>query len=74
MDEPSIVGPTHILGPEKAQSVHEKQVDNDIIPSTDKVKNGTGPLYVKLAEGSAVDIDLFESRMARILDGESQGH
>ncbi|KAL5319659.1 hypothetical protein ACEPPN_012715 [Leptodophora sp. 'Broadleaf-Isolate-01'] len=52
----------------ESESCCDKQTDH-AHNTTDKNQNKTGSPYVKLAEGSVVDIDLFESRLDRLLDG-----
>ncbi|PVH85622.1 hypothetical protein DL98DRAFT_651018 [Cadophora sp. DSE1049] len=60
--------PLLVFLPKKPKEIKETPTDNPDNTGTDKHQTETSPLYAKLAEGSAVDIDLFESRLARILD------
>ena len=62
--------PLFVLLPKHSKETEEKPIDSTDIAATDTRKNDTGPQYAKLAEGSTTDIDLFESRLARIIDSE----
>ena len=62
--------PLLVLLPTHPKEMEGKPIDNTAIAATDTHKNDNGPQCAKLAEGSAINIDLFESRLARILDSE----
>ncbi|KAH7393312.1 hypothetical protein BKA64DRAFT_746390 [Cadophora sp. MPI-SDFR-AT-0126] len=61
--------PLLIFLPKKPKEAEEIPTDAPDTTTTNEHQNEGGPMYAKLAEGSVVDIDLFESRLVRILDG-----
>ncbi|KAL2068273.1 hypothetical protein VTL71DRAFT_16371 [Oculimacula yallundae] len=57
------------------EHINSKDEDEKVVVHIEDIPkpsiHGKGPLHLKLAEGSEADIDLFESRLTRILEGES---
>ncbi|KAK0099993.1 hypothetical protein ONS95_013189 [Cadophora gregata] len=64
----SLRQPQLIVLPEKLQETEEKATSDPDNATTGKHGDAATPMYAKLAEGIEVDIDLFESRLVRILD------